>query len=258
MPQTKRAKILGVEVDSLTVSELNDEIASIARQGRNELILNVNALGLNLAYENKWLRDLFNEAYLVFCDGAGVIIGARILGYEISQRITYADWMWQLASYAEKNNLSLFFLGGKPGVADRASTVLKESFPALPVVGTYHGYFDKSQDHPDNKCVIQFINHVQPNILIVGLGMPLQERWLMENWQRLHANVMLTGGAVFDYVSGDLTRAPQWMTDHGLEWLGRLLIEPKRLWRRYILGNPLFLWRVIKQRIRKSSEGHEE
>jgi len=119
----------------------------------------------------------------------------------------------------------------------------------LRIVGTYHGYFDKTPGSPGNEAVIQAINAVKPNILIVGFGMPLQERWLMENWDRVEASVALTGGAVFDYVSGDLRRPPCWMTSHGLEWLGRLLIEPRRLWQRYLIGNPLFLWRVLKQRL---------
>jgi len=78
--------------------------------------------------------------------------------------------------------------------------------------------------------------------------MPIQERWLKQNWDRLECNVAFTGGAVFDYISGELRRPPRWMTSHGLEWLGRLIIEPRRLWRRYIIGNTLFLWRVVKQR----------
>lgn len=79
--------------------------------------------------------------------------------------------------------------------------------------------------------------------------MPLQERWLLENYDRLDVHVVMTGGAVFDYISGELRRGPQWMTDNGLEWMARLLIEPRRLWKRYIIGNPLFLWRVIRQRL---------
>ena len=79
--------------------------------------------------------------------------------------------------------------------------------------------------------------------------MPLQEHWLMENWHRIESNIALTGGAVFDYVSGDLRRAPRWMNENGLEWLGRLVIEPRRLWRRYLVGNPHFLYRVFRQRL---------
>jgi N-acetylglucosaminyldiphosphoundecaprenol N-acetyl-beta-D-mannosaminyltransferase len=86
--------------------------------------------------------------------------------------------------------------------------------------------------------------------MIVGFGMPMQEQWLMENWDRLDVRVVIAGGAIFDFISGDLKRAPMWMNDHGLEWLGRLLIEPRRLWKRYIIGNPLFFARVLGERMR--------
>ena len=92
-----------------------------------------------------------------------------------------------------------------------------------------------------------------PDILIVGFGMPLQERWLMQNWENLDARVALTGGAVFDYVSGEVRRGPRVLTDNGFEWLARFLIEPGRLWRRYLVGNPLFLWRVLQQRLRRKT-----
>jgi N-acetylglucosaminyldiphosphoundecaprenol N-acetyl-beta-D-mannosaminyltransferase len=134
-------------------------------------------------------------------------------------------------------------------VADKAAANLKARFPDLRIVSTHHDYFDKTPGSAENEAVIEQINAVKPNILIVGFGMPLQERWLMENWDHIDANVALTGGAVFDYVSGELQRAPRWMTDNGLEWLGRLLIEPRRLWKRYLIGNPLFIWRVLKQRL---------
>jgi N-acetylglucosaminyldiphosphoundecaprenol N-acetyl-beta-D-mannosaminyltransferase len=207
--------------------------------------LNVNANCLNLAYGNDWLRSFINSAETVFCDGAGVILGARILGYRTPQRITYADWIWQLAQFAEPRGFTFFFLGARPRVADKAAARLKERFPNLRIAGCHHGYFDKTPSSAENEAVIWRINAVRPNILIVGFGMPLQERWLMENWERIEANVALTGGAVFDYVSG----APRWMSDHGLEWLGRLIIEPRRLWKRYLTGNPIFIWRVLKQRL---------
>ena len=93
------------------------------------------------------------------------------------------------------------------------------------------------------------INTAEPDILLVGFGSPLQERWLMENRDRVNAHVALTGGAVFGYVSGELRRGPRLLTDNGFEWLARLLVEPRRLWRRYLLGNPLFLLRVLMQRL---------
>jgi N-acetylglucosaminyldiphosphoundecaprenol N-acetyl-beta-D-mannosaminyltransferase len=241
--------LLGVQVSALTISELHACLAEYVWREQKKLVLHVNVHCLNLAHSFSWLRQFLNQAEIVFCDGAGVMLGARVLGHHIPQRITYADWMWQLAEFAESHGFTFFFLGAHPGVAEKAAARLKGRFPALRIVGLYHGYFDKTPGSSENEAVIQKINVARPNILVVGLGMPLQERWLMENWDRVQVNVALTGGAVFDYLSGELHRAPRWMTDHGLEWLGRLIIEPGRLWRRYLIGNPLFLWRVLKQRL---------
>jgi len=244
-----RFDLLGVQVSALTVPELHACIADYIHQQRSARVLNVNVNCLNLAYRRPWLRHLLNKAEIVFCDGSGVKLGARILGHNLPQRITYADWLWQLAEFSEPRGFTFFFLGARPGVAEKAASRLIECFPDLSIVGMHHGFFEKSPDSPGNRAIIQKINALRPNILILGFGMPLQERWLMENWGRVDANVALTGGAVFDYISGELRRAPRWMTDHSLEWLGRLLIEPRRLWRRYLIGNPLFLWRVLKQRL---------
>jgi N-acetylglucosaminyldiphosphoundecaprenol N-acetyl-beta-D-mannosaminyltransferase len=101
------------------------------------------------------------------------------------------------------------------------------------------------------------INAAKPQILVVGFGMPRQERWLMENWDRVDANFALAGGAVFDYFSSRLRRGPRLLTDNGFEWLARLLVEPARLWRRYLLGNPLFLLRVLRQRLSPEKKEHE-
>ncbi len=241
--------MLGVQVHILSVSQLHTSIQELVERGGKSLVLNVNVYCLDLSYSHPWLRSFLNSAAIVFCDGAGVILGARILGHHIPERITYADWMWQLAEFAEPRGFTFFFLGARPGVAEKATARLKERFPALQIVGVHHGYFDKTAGSEENESVIEEINAAQPNILIVGFGMPLQERWLMENWNKIDANVALTGGAVFDYISGELRRGPRWMTDHGFEWLARLIIEPRRLWRRYIIGNPLFIYRVIKQRL---------
>jgi len=238
-----------MKINALTVQQLHEQINLVIRKKDRELMLHVNVHALNLAFQKPGLRGFLNQAYLVFCDGAGVMLGARLLGHNLPQRITYADWTWQLAEFAAPRGFTFFFLGARPGVADKAAANLKVRFPDLRIVGTHHGYFNKSPGSAENEAVIEQINAVKPNILIVGFGMPLQERWLMENWDRIDANVALTGGAVFDYVSGELQRAPRWMTDNGLEWLGRLLIEPRRLWKRYLIGNPLFIWRVFKQRL---------
>jgi N-acetylglucosaminyldiphosphoundecaprenol N-acetyl-beta-D-mannosaminyltransferase len=236
-------------VHLITRTELHHSIANIIHENRHELILNVNAYALNLSWKQPWLRQFFNQADIMFSDGAGVIIAARLLGYKIPERITYADWMWELASIANHSSYTLFFVGAKPHVAEKAANCLREQFPNLNILGTSHGYFNKDFNSKENYELINRINTLSPNILILGMGMPIQERWLMENWDRINVNIALTGGAVFDYVSGELNRAPRWMTDHGFEWLGRLTIEPQRLWKRYLIGNPLFFWRIFVHHI---------
>lgn len=246
MPNRNKIYILGVGIDPIRVDELHRHILDFVISKRHARILNVNVHCLNLASRTLWLQQMLNSAEIVFCDGAGVILGARILGQRIPQRITYADWIWQLAALCERERLSLFFLGARPGVADKAAARLLAAYPKLNIAGIQHGFFDKAQGSAQNNAVIAHINRVRPNILIVAFGMPLQERWLLENWEFIDADVALTAGAVFDYASGETRRAPRWMTNSGLEWLGRLVIEPRRLWRRYLVGNTLFLWRVLR------------
>lgn len=247
-------RILGVQVHPFTVDQLHEELGRLIDAGAHAEVLHVNVHGLNLAAENSWMRSYLNQAEIVFCDGAGVILGARLLGEHIPERITYADWMWQLAEFASSRGYSLYFLGAKPGVAQAAADRMVARFPDLRIAGIRNGYFEKNDGHPDNEAVLRDINHTRPNILVVGMGMPLQEQWLRDNWARIDANIALTGGAVFDYISGELQRAPTWMTNNGLEWLGRLLIEPNRLWHRYVVGNPVFLARVIRERLRRPHE----
>ncbi len=128
---------------------------------------------------------------------------------------------------------------------------MRKRYPDLRIVGVRHGYFDHSAGSAENEAVLEEINTAAPDILLVGLGMPLQERWLMDNRERIDAGAVLTGGAVFDHVSGRLSRGPRFLTDNGFEWLARLLIEPGRLWQRYVVGNPLFFSRVLKQRLKR-------
>jgi N-acetylglucosaminyldiphosphoundecaprenol N-acetyl-beta-D-mannosaminyltransferase len=251
-----RVGVLGVGVDRITAEALHEEITRLASR-RGGIVLNVNAHCLNLLQEDEELKNFFAAADVVFCDGAGVRLAARMLGGRFLERITYADWLPLLATLAEGRGFTLFFLGARPGVAREAARRLKGSHPGLKIVGVRHGFFDHGAGSPENGAVVAEINAARPDILLVGLGMPLQERWLMENHHRLDVGVALTGGAVFDYASGRLRRGPRLLTDNGFEWLARLLVEPRRLWRRYLLGNPLFLARVLAQRWRADAESQK-
>jgi N-acetylglucosaminyldiphosphoundecaprenol N-acetyl-beta-D-mannosaminyltransferase len=249
MSMSPTIKLLGISLTLFDRVELLTAVHHHIQTRQKTVILSGNAHSFNLAHENRWLRDFFNQADIVRLDGAGLRLGAKILGVDTPPRMTWADFAWELAALCETHDFSLFFLGAKPGVAEKAAQKLLARHPRLRFAGIRDGYFDQKKGSLENTAVIQQINATQPDILVVGFGMPLQERWLSENWADLNATVTLTGGAVFDYISGELQRAPKWMTDYGLEWFGRLLIEPHRLWHRYLIGNPKFLWRVLLQRL---------
>lgn len=245
--EVRDVRILGVRLRGVTAEMLNRSVMKTIRSHKKAIVANVNAHALNIAVDNPRFREFLNKSDLVFCDGFGVMWAARLLGRLVPHRVTPPDWMDGLARMACTHAFTLFFLGARPGTAERAAAVLRERIPGLRVVGVHHGYFDATPGSQENEAVIREINSVKPDILILGLGMPLQEFWLAENWFRLEAKVAITAGAIFEYISGERRRAPRWMTDHGFEWLGRLLVEPRRLWRRYLVGNPLFAWRVVKE-----------
>jgi N-acetylglucosaminyldiphosphoundecaprenol N-acetyl-beta-D-mannosaminyltransferase len=239
-------RILGVKVTPLTVDELHAYIGQTIAAKARHLVLNVNVHCLNLAFRIPWLKDFLNSAPVVFCDGAGVMWAARLQGKTIPERITYADWMWQLAAYCESRGHSLYFLGARAGVAEKAAAKLRARYPGLIIKGCRDGFFPL--EGPDNEAVVAGVNASGADILVLGLGMPRQEEWLRRNWGRLNPAVALTGGACFDFVSGEVPRCPRFMADHSLEWLYRLWVEPRRMFGRYVLGNPLFMLRVLRER----------
>ena len=243
--QFPETHVLDVKVSGMSVEDLNAYVVWAIQNRPHSILPYINVHGINTAYKAARFREFINSCPVVSCDGAGVAWAAQRKGLDISARITYADWAVHLARISAQEQLSLYFLGGQPGVAQAAFEALLKSEPELCIAGYQHGYFDKTAGSSENEAVIQAINAAQPDILLVGFGMPLQEYWLEENAARLNASLMLTSGAVFDYISGCLPRGPKWMTDNGLEWLARLIIEPRRLWRRYVLGLPSYIWRLF-------------
>lgn len=241
----ERVPVLGVGVHAIGLQDLLAQIVQVIRAGRRLLVMSANVRALNLAWEQPSFRHILNAADCVFCDGEGVRWGARLLGAALPERFTPADWAWDLARRAAEQGFALYLLGSRPGVAQRAAERLQQATPGLRIAGWQHGYFDKTAGGAENRRVLEQVNAAAPQILLVGFGMPLQERWLAENWSLLQANVAITCGALFEYLSGDLRRGPRWMTDHGLEWLARMLISPRRYAGRYLRDLPLFLARLL-------------
>ncbi len=245
--------LLKTRFHKVRVNELIEFVTKAAKLDKKTVVGNVNVRAMNFAYEFPWYRDFLNKAELVFCDGFGVLLGAKLEGYSVQSvhRMTCPDYIENLALACEKQDVSLFLLAGKPGVVDKAIAKLKAIAPNLKIQG-HHGHFEKSGE--ENDCVIDKINKFQPGILYVGFGMPLQERWILDNINRIEARVFLPLGACLDFYTGSVYRGPTWMTDRGLEWLTRFFTEPQRLWERYIVGNPLFFYRLLKHRITQGSK----
>ena len=253
----EKANILGVNIDLVRLDDVLAIIQETVTAGRRLLIAHVNVLGINIAYEQAWYREFLNGADLVYCDGMGVKLAGHLMGYDIPERFTLADWAWQLAEMGERCGFSLFLLGNPPGTAEKAAAHLQQLHHALNIAGTRHGFFDKTVGHPENEAILEQINVARPNILLVGFGMPVQEKWLEENWPRLGVNVAIACGALFEYLAGDLPRGPRWMTQNYLEWLARLLISPRRYWKRYLIDNPLFMFRVLRQKLGVPSQASD-
>lgn len=238
--------LLGLPMHRVGVDDVHAFIDDTVANGRRAIALNLNVYCVNLALEHAWLHEFIRSVHLVFCDGDGVRLGLRLLGHDPPPKITYNEWLWQLCAFCERRGLSIFFLGGKPGVAADAARNLTARHPRLRIAGVHDGYFDKTGE--ENGRVVAQINAAAPDILLVCFGMPVQERWILDNWQSIDAHVFLKGGAAFDYASGRLRKAPAWIIRIQLEWLYRLGQDPRRLFARYVIGNPYFLLRVLLEK----------
>jgi N-acetylglucosaminyldiphosphoundecaprenol N-acetyl-beta-D-mannosaminyltransferase len=238
------SRIFDIPIDLGRPGELLSRITGwVGQGGPARKVMYVNAHVLNQSQENAALRAVLEQADLVYCDGYGVRLAAKALQVEIPHRMTGADWIRDLAAMCESGGQSLYLLGCEPGVTAEAARKLARWHPQLKIVGSHHGYFEPGSPHDER--VIEDINQRRPDIVLVGMGTPKQELWVQRNADRLDADVLWTVGSLFDYVSGRLPRAPSWLAGNGLEWIFRLAVEPRRMWRRYLLGNPVFISRVL-------------
>ncbi len=244
--------IFEIPIDLGTPRELLQMISAWASDHTTHRVMYVNAHVVNQSRATPGLGSALRRADLVYCDGYGVRLAARVLNLPVPHRMTGADWIWDLASLCELSGHAIYLLGSDPPLAREAAARLRARFPRLDVVGAHHGFFDV--DSPHNQRVIEDIRAHRARIVLVGMGTPKQELWVDRYADQLDGAVVWTVGALFDYVSGHTPRAPRWLADNGLEWIFRLAIEPTRMWQRYLIGNPIFLKRVVDEARRLNSE----
>jgi N-acetylglucosaminyldiphosphoundecaprenol N-acetyl-beta-D-mannosaminyltransferase len=220
-----------------------NKIMEFIRTGIPRQVITLNAEIIYQAQSNPDLLQLINQADLVTPDGAGVVWASRYLGRPVPARVTGIDLVLALGPVAEVKGYRLFLLGAAPGVAEEAGQKLQESYPKLVVAGAYHGYFQPGS--PEEQQVLQMIRQAQPDLLLVALGAPRQEFWIRQHLAAgdLTVPVSIGVGGSLDVIAGRVERAPAWMRRCQLEWLGRLLREPRR-WRR-MLALPKFVLKVL-------------
>lgn len=244
LPPRPASPIFGIPIDLGAPPELLSTLSGWAGEERARRVMYVNAHVVNQSRAQPDLFRALRRADLIYCDGYGVRLAARALDLPVPHRMTGADWIWGLAALCEAAGQKIYLLGSDPPFAQQAAARLAREFPRLDVVGAHHGYFELGSPH--NERVLEDIRAGRPDIVLVGMGTPKQELWVDRYAEELGGAVVWTVGALFDYVSGRVPRAPRALADNGLEWIFRLAVEPRRMWRRYLIGNPLFLGRVLR------------
>ena len=237
--------LFDIPVELAEPAEMLRTITGWVGSGEQHRVMYVNAHVVNQSRALPDLAAALRTADLVYCDGYGVRLAARTFDQPVPHRMTGADWVWGLAALCQAEDKSLYLLGADPTLARVAADRLRRWYPRLRIAGSHHGYAELGS--PQNERVIEDINAAHPDIVLVGMGTPKQELFIDRYADRLGADVLWSVGALFDYLAGRVPRAPRWLADNGLEWIFRLAIEPHRMWRRYLLGNPAFLRMVAEE-----------
>ena len=243
--------IAGVPVHNITIREASTQIVEILRLHPSIapfLIMGPNAQLITLAQRDRRFSDALHSSALNVPDGISVVIASKILGGNITKRATGGDLMEALCLEAAKHSLSVFFLGGLPKAAELTALKFQRRHPALSIAGAYCPPLGFETDSMECAHIRQLIAEAAPDLLFVAFGAPKQEIWMHENCSTLPIGAAMSVGAAFDTQSGLRKRAPRWTHNLGLEWCYRFAQEPRRLWRRYLIGNPYFLYLVVKQR----------
>lgn len=234
-----RIEVLNVKIDVVTMKEAVSKIEGFIAKKRPHLVVTPNAEMVMMANQDKDFAQILNHADLVIPDGAGVVWAARYNGDTMPERVAGYDLVQNLLIEAANKKYRIYMLGGAPGIVDKAKESAEKRYPGVQIVGTRHGFFTKEEEPEIVNDIIKYY----PDILLVALGVPRQEKWLAEYMEQINTPVAIGVGGTFDVMAGTVRRAPLWMQNANLEWLYRLLSEPKRAIR--MLALPRFVLRVI-------------
>ncbi len=244
---TNRVNVLGVGISVLNLSSALEAIATAVRERRKGYICVTGVHGVMEAQADAAFKKILNDAFLCTPDGMPMVWAGRLDGHAEMRRVYGPDLMLDVCAWSETSGAKHFFYGGADGVAELLAQKLKNKFPKLQVVGTYTPPF-RALNEAELKALQEKVSVTRPDFFWVGLSTPKQEKFMAEFLPQLDATLMVGVGAAFDFHSGRVSQAPRWMQRSGLEWFYRLCSEPRRLWKRYLRNNPLFVLFFLLQK----------
>ncbi|MEW6228433.1 MAG: WecB/TagA/CpsF family glycosyltransferase [Bacillota bacterium] len=242
--------ILGLRVHKVDMDGAVRRVREMLADGRAHQVVTLNAEMAMMAQGDPELACIINCADLVVPDGAGVVWASRVLGNPLPGRVAGFDLMLELLACAERERWPVFLLGGAPGVAEEAASRLRARLPGLLVAGTHHGYLTEA----DDPVVVEKLNATDARLVFVAMGAPRQDKWIARNKSSLRPSICIGVGGSFDVLAGRVSRAPKWIGNAGLEWLYRLVRQPRRIVR--VAALPRFVLRILVARHAKRGNLH--
>ena len=246
-----RIKFMNTEIDNLTMQETLQAIDQLIQEDKSAYVVTPNVDHIVQLETNKELQAVYENAALILTDGKPLMWIANWYGTPIKEKISGSDLFPVLCDMANKKEYKMFFLGAAEGVAAKAADKLEQRFKGLQVAGTYSSPIGFENDLEELEKIKNIIKTAKPDILIVGLGCPKQEKFMYHHCKELGVPISLGLGASLDFEAGNIKRAPRWMSDHGLEWLFRITQDPKRMVKRYLVDDIKIFRLAIKYRRRK-------
>lgn len=238
----KRIKFFGVYLDIVTMEETLNQISKFIEQRQPVQHVVVNVAKLVYAQKDSELKEIINACPLINVDGAGVILGAKMLGVDITERVAGIDLMDKLIEYSAQKGYRPYFFGAKEDIVSKVVEIYKEKYPNLNIAGYRNGYYTEAEEAE----LVENIKNSHADILFVAMGSPKKEVFLSKYSKTMEVPFTMGVGGSFDVVAGKVKRAPVWMQKCHSEWLYRVIQEPKRMWKRYLVTNSIFLGMVIK------------
>lgn len=254
--------LFGITIDALTMPQAVQQLLAWVDQPlpQCQLVVTPNLDHVVQLQSHVGLQQAYRQAGLVLADGWPVVSAARWLGQPLPERVPGSDLVPALLQAAHDRStdpaqaatpLRIYLLGAAPGVADRAAARIQQQWPSVQLVGTYSPPLGFEKSHEENQKILQQIATARPQVLVVGLGAPKQELWVATHQSQIAADVALCVGATIDFLAGEKRRAPRWLQALGLEWLHRMLSEPRRLVKRYwhdACAFPALMWQEFRRR----------